>query len=108
MNYSTVHSNPCLMNRIARLLLLISVFCTNSAFAALDKFVLANNGQSSHVIELPLQPTEQEKRAAEILKEYVYRISGASIRIVTEDTSIRRAAISIGRTIAAVQRYDSS
>ncbi|MFM7218058.1 MAG: DUF4838 domain-containing protein [Bacteroidota bacterium] len=84
------------------------MFCTNSAFAALDKFVLANNGQSSHVIELPLQPTEQEKRAAEILKEYVYRISGASIRIVTEDTSIRRAAISIGRTIAAVQRYDSS
>ncbi|MFM9051185.1 MAG: DUF4838 domain-containing protein [Bacteroidota bacterium] len=90
------------------LLSLLFALTTATTNAALDKFVLTNKGATNHVIEVPLKPTAQEQRAADLIKEYIYKISGAKLQIVTEDTSIRRSRIVVGRTIESVQNFDTS
>ena len=71
------------------------------------KAVLTANGSTLYCIELPAQPSRAELLAAEILKEYVAKVSGVSL-IIHRDGSRSvetERKIHIGRTAIALKRF---
>ena len=60
---------------------------------------LVEQGRSSYVIVTPAAPTKAENKAAGILRDYIQRISGAKLTVVTEEQYKKDApAIFIGNT----------
>ncbi|MCK7554655.1 hypothetical protein MKQ70_06410 [Chitinophaga sedimenti] len=60
---------------------------------------LVQNGSAKHVIVLPDEPSRAETRAAEVLQQYLKRMSGAGVSILKESAYNKdRAAIFIGKT----------
>lgn len=76
-------------------LLLFFLFVASSVSA---KTFLVNNGKSSYAIVLPVQATVHEQRAASILQEYIRKIAGAELNIVTDAHTTAEHEISVGFT----------
>lgn len=60
--------------------------------------LLVKNGKSPYSIIIPAQPTTADTRAAEIFRQSIFRISGAELPVLTDQTATRRYEISIGNT----------
>jgi hypothetical protein len=65
-----------------------------------EMITLANKGKSFYSILIPSTPTTQEQKAAEILKEYLTKITQSSFFIVNEKVfNVDNNFISVGKTI---------
>ncbi|MBC9796047.1 DUF4838 domain-containing protein [Sinomicrobium weinanense] len=60
--------------------------------------VLAENGRSAYTILIPENPSKLEKRSAEVLQDYFYRVTGVSLVVQKERETGRSRVISIGNT----------
>lgn len=80
---------------LALFIVVLSVF--NPAFAA-KSLKITDNGYSSYVIVVPENATLIEKQAAELLQNYVQRVSGCKLLIVSDKTKPIKTEISIGLT----------
>ena len=76
----------------------ILLFMTLFSCSPKAEISLTNNGATKHVIVLPAEATKNEKRAASVLQDYVKRISGASLSIISEPALKQQPAIFIGNT----------
>jgi hypothetical protein len=85
------------------LLLLMTLF---SCKAPADNIYLVTNGITRHVIVLPVGATKNEQRAATILQDYLKRMSGATLNIISEGSLQLQPAIFIGNTDHA-ERYNT-
>ncbi len=70
----------------------------NIAFAGTKPLKITNNGSSAYVIVIPVEATETEQQAAELMQRYIERISGCLIGIVTDDAKPVKTEIAIGFT----------
>jgi hypothetical protein len=61
------------------------------------EIVLAENGLSAYRILLPVSPTSNEKKAAEVLQEYLLQVSGAALPILHADQHRSRYEIVLGQ-----------
>jgi len=59
---------------------------------------IVSRGKAACSILLPAQPTTQDRKAADDLRQWVAEMSGAALPIVTEGTRVRGKVISVGRT----------
>ncbi|ASZ12543.1 DUF4838 domain-containing protein [Chitinophaga pendula] len=61
--------------------------------------LLVEQGRSLYVIVTPAEPTKAESKAASILRDYIQRISGAKLTLLTEDQYKKEIpAIFVGNT----------
>jgi hypothetical protein len=70
----------------------------SQAYANSKPLKITDNGKSSYVIIIPAKATPNETQAAELLQNYVYRISACKLPIVTDATKPVKTEISIGST----------
>ena len=75
----------------------ILVFAIPS-FAKDKPLKITENGSSAYVIVVPAKATANEQQAAELLQEYISRISGCMLNIVNDQVKAAKAEISIGFT----------
>jgi hypothetical protein len=80
------------------LFLLMTFFTYNSCQSAQGHIDLVSNGTTSYVIVLPDDATSNENKAAQVLQDYIKRISGASLQIITEKVYHSQPAIFLGNT----------
>ena len=78
---------------ILAIVLLVAPFTACSS-----AMVVVKDGRPMATIVLPAAPTEQETAAAEDLRAYLEKMSGASLPIISEPTPPEDNAILIGRT----------
>lgn len=87
------------MKTLYFLVLLLAVSCFFShAFAGTKPLKITDNGKSSYVIIIPAKATPDQTQAAELLQNYINRISGCTLPIVTDATKPVNTEISIGST----------
>ncbi len=85
-----------LIHRLALLLAIIFLF--NPVFADINTLKIVENGSSVYVIVVPAKATVIEQQAAELLQEYLKKISGCILNIVKDQTGPVKTEISIGFT----------
>ncbi len=78
--------------------LIFSLFMLLSHFLLAQGFRLVSNGKSEYQIVVPRQSTDEEKWAANLLKEYLYRISRARIPVVDDSYREINEEILVGNT----------
>jgi hypothetical protein len=77
--------------------LVIALICiAQPSFAKNKPLKIVDNGISSYVIVIPGNAKEKDKNAAELLQEYVFKISGTKLSIVDELAKPVKTEISIG------------
>jgi hypothetical protein len=69
---------------------------------------IIKNSRSEYVLLLSAQPSPAEKRAADILAEYFFRMSGARLSILQEPIEQKSRIISIGQTQFALQHHGAN
>ncbi|MBQ6598562.1 MAG: hypothetical protein IJH79_13495, partial [Lentisphaeria bacterium] len=79
-----------------RWLIAVMSFCCIAVFAA--EFVLAEKGKAAYSIVLPEKPEGFEKQAADDLKTYLDKMSGADFKIVPESKAAGDKLIYVGKT----------
>ena len=63
---------------------LIVLICFNLTYA--QEFTLVETGKSKSSIIIPVKATAMEIKAARVLQDYIYRISGARVRIKSDQS----------------------
>lgn len=96
-----------------RSLFLLSALCLLTPAACAQKFnalrlegisrtmALAADGKATSVIIIPAKASPEEQEAAEELKKYLDRMTGASFKVQGDDSPFEGAYISIGNTVQA-------
>ena len=79
------------------LYLLIFQLVIVQAFAQ-EKLQLVTNGKSNYSIVIPGTATETEKQAAQVMQEYISRISGALLPVINDEIKAQSKEIIIGNT----------
>lgn len=85
------------MNRLASLGIILA-FVFTVASPSLAEVVLVEEGKPTATIVLGAEASEQAAEAAAYLQEYVQKISGATLPIVSEGDSIQGTRILVGRS----------
>ncbi|WP_177230259.1 DUF4838 domain-containing protein [Chitinophaga sp. CF118] len=80
------------------LLLFMTLLTYNGCKSPQGDIEIIANGVTTYVIVLPEAASRNEKRAATILQDYLKRISGVSLNIITETAYTMQPAIFIGNT----------
>lgn len=89
------------------LLLIISILAQSACSQPKGDITLVSGGKASHVIVIPAEPGKAEIRAANVLQDYVKRMSGATLRILRENAYTEgQAGIFIGHT-GHVERFNT-
>lgn len=83
-----------MLNRL--IILFFTVFCFGNTNA--QEVVLVNNSSSDYQIVIPAKNNDSEYEAADVLKRYLFKISGAKLPIVTDNVKIKSKEILIGKT----------
>ena len=89
-----------------RLFIAFLSFCCIAVFAA--EFVLAEKGKAAYSIVLPDNPEGFEKQAADDLKKYFDKMSGAKFEIVPESKAAGDKLIYVGKTAFAAKHQIAS
>ncbi|MFH1738615.1 MAG: DUF4838 domain-containing protein [bacterium] len=76
------------------LLILTTFFC--QIISADANLILVKNGKAKSTIVISAQPSDQAAQAAQILQEYIEKISGAKLPVVNEKEKARGHRILIG------------
>ncbi len=80
------------------MVLMLKTFCTPVSSIAIVK-----NGVSDYSIVLPAEPTKVDNKAAQVLQEYILKVSGARLSIASENNFKGNHAIYVGKTALAQQ-----
>jgi len=87
------------MKSFRLLIILIAAICLfNPAFAKTKPLKITENGNSAYVIVVSSKATDLEKQAAELLQEYVEKVSGFKLLIENDQVKPIKSEISIGFT----------
>lgn len=78
--------------------ILMTLLTVKSCTPQKGNIQLVTNGVSKYQIVLPDEATKNEARAAAVLQDYIKRISGASLPVISEKAYQSLPAIFIGRT----------
>lgn len=78
--------------------LCLGFFLCQTAFTKSVGIILVEKGRSEYQIVIPLKASPEEKQAANILRDYIKKISRADIPIVTDNESDYSKEILIGNT----------
>ncbi len=70
----------------------------NIALFAQAKLQLVTNGKSNYSIVIPAAETETEKQAAQVMQEYISRVSGALLPVINDAIKPKSKEIIIGNT----------
>jgi len=81
-----------------RLLLVASLVLATAVLLAQKGSALVKNNASKYRIVIPVKATETEKRAASIFKEYVSKMTGVQINIITDNNKAVPNEVRIGAT----------
>ncbi len=81
--------------------LLFALVSLSACNSSAQQIILANNNSSDYKIVIPTAPSKLEVRSANILQDYIQRISGAKLPIVHEEGRMTAPAIYIGQTSRA-------
>ncbi len=85
--------------------ILMSVACATAPFAHATPLSLVKNNQANAIIVLSPAATAQEKTAAGELQNYVQKISGVQLPLVSDKEPVTGLALHIGKT-SATQESD--
>ncbi|RAK36248.1 UNVERIFIED_ORG: uncharacterized protein DUF4838 [Chitinophaga ginsengisegetis] len=80
------------------LLLMITTLLYSACQPSAEEITLVRQGHSEYVIVLPEQATKAESKAAGIFRDYIQRISGAALPVITEQQYKDQPAVFIGNT----------
>lgn len=80
------------------LLLIMTLLTYNSCQSSKGNIDLVSAGSSKYVIVLPDEATRHETKAAALLQDYIKRLSGASLQIISEKAFKEQPGIFIGNT----------
>ncbi|WP_187294754.1 DUF4838 domain-containing protein [Chitinophaga pinensis] len=80
------------------LLLIMTLLTYNSCQSSKGNIDLVSGGSSKYVIILPDEATKHETKAAALLQDYIKRLSGASLPIITEKAFKDQPGVFIGNT----------
>lgn len=80
------------------LLLIMTLLTYNSCQSTRGNIDLVSNGNSKYVIVLPDEAGKHETKAAKLLQDYLKKISGASLNIISEKAYKEQPGIFIGNT----------
>lgn len=86
------------MYRIMTLLLCFLTLFGNSCSSWNSDISLVSGGKSQYVIVLPADAGKNEQHAAQVLQEYIKKMSGATLGIIKENNYKEQPAVFIGRT----------
>jgi hypothetical protein len=84
----------------------MTLFGYNACRPAAGQITIVTNGSSRYVIVLPLEATKNETHAASVLQDYIKRMSGAALPVITENTYKEQPGIFIGNTEHA-EKYNT-
>ena len=79
----------------------LSLIALSACNTSAQQITLANNNASEYKIVVPSAPSKPELRAANVLQDYIFRISGARLPVVKEEGRMNTPAIYIGQTSKA-------
>ncbi|MCG8308734.1 MAG: DUF4838 domain-containing protein [Cytophagales bacterium] len=85
------------MEKLNKILFVLSTFCLLFTGCDEGEITLTKNGKTNSRIVIPVNPTNVEKHAAEVLKDYIQKMSGAELKIVSDDQRVKRNDINIGK-----------
>lgn len=80
------------------LLLMITTLLYGACTPKAEDVALVQQGRSGYVIVLPVQATKAESKAAGIFQDYIQRMSGAKLPVITESQYKAEPAVFIGNT----------
>ncbi|UYQ94821.1 DUF4838 domain-containing protein [Chitinophaga horti] len=81
------------------LLGIMAILITTGCHIKAGDITLVQNGAARHVIIVPDEASKAESRSAEVLQQYLKRMSGATLNIIKESAYNKdRSAIYIGKT----------
>ena len=86
------------MKKTLLLLILTLLIVSCASNREYKDLTLTNEGKTRYHIIIPENPTDKEAYAAQILQEYLYKISGAKVPIVNECEKQHKEEICIGKT----------
>ena len=78
---------------------LVALISLNACHGSAQELVLADNNNSDYKIVIPAQATKLEKHAAQVLQDYVQRVSGVQLTIQDDHASLGTPGIYIGHTV---------
>ena len=87
--------------KMRRCFIALLVFCCAAVFSS--EFVLAEKGKAVYGIVLPDKPEGFEKQAADDLKTYLDKMSGADFKIIPESKAAGDKMIYVGKTAFAAK-----
>jgi hypothetical protein len=76
------------------IIFLIALVCFNLAYA--QEFTLVETGKSKSRIIIPVKATDTEIKAARVLQDYIYRISGVRVQIKSDKKKPKSGEILVG------------
>ncbi len=94
------------MKRIIIILGIITLLSSCVSVKNADTIVFSKQGKTEYHIIVPNNATDNEMYAAQTLQEYIYKISGAKIPIVTKCRKSHRDEIHIGNTVLDSKREE--
>ncbi len=86
------------MNKLLHYALLSVLISLNACNGDAQEITLVSNNSSAYTIVLPPNPAKIEQRAANVLKDYIARISGVTLTVGSEKPRSGTPAIYIGNT----------
>lgn len=78
-------------------LLLFAVLCVTFSCTG-SKIAITNNGSSNYTIIIPQNATQTELKASRQMQQFLHRISGAELPILSDTASLSENEIVIGKT----------
>jgi len=87
------------MRKVVLIILVGILIASCSSTKKKQDIVLSTNGQTKYHIVVSSKATDNEKYAAKVLQEYIYKISGSKVPIVSKCKKIHKEEIHIGYSV---------
>uniref|UniRef100_UPI0032171898 DUF4838 domain-containing protein n=1 Tax=uncultured Draconibacterium sp. TaxID=1573823 RepID=UPI0032171898 len=85
------------MKKLNNVLVALSIFCLLFVACNQTEIRLTENGKPKSRIVIPASPSSVEKHAAAVLNNYIQKISGAELKIVSDDQPVQKGDVNIGK-----------